>query len=88
MSVHSAPTGRSDDAARSSGDLASAAVVTVVYFAFMLTIGYSPRLFTAPLYAGSAISVGLACGIAMTVFIVIFCVWYTHGRNRREISVE
>jgi uncharacterized membrane protein (DUF485 family) len=73
-----------DGSSRRASDLASAVIVSVVYFAFMLTIGFAPQVFTAPIHAGSLVSKGLVYGIAMTVFTVICCAWYTHRRNSRE----
>ena len=75
-----------DASSRSAGDLASAVIVTVVYFAFMLTIGFAPRVFGAPFRAGSVVSKGIVYGIVMTLFTVGCCAWYTHRRNSRETS--
>lgn len=64
-----------------AGDLLSAFIVIVVFFAFMLTIGFAPQVFAQPIHSGSVVSVGLACGVVMSLFTVMFCAWYTHRRN-------
>jgi uncharacterized membrane protein (DUF485 family) len=65
-------------------DLLCAVLVIVVYFAYMLTIAFAPQLLAAPVASGSPVSIGLAGGVAMAVFMVVFSAWYTHRRNKRE----
>jgi uncharacterized membrane protein (DUF485 family) len=69
-------------------DLLSAVLVMIVYFAYMLTIAFAPKLFAAPIAAGSPLSIGLASGVAMALFMIVFCAWYTHRRNKREELAE
>jgi len=67
-----------------AGDLMASAWVTVLFFAYMLTIAFAPELFRAPVAAGSNLSMGLALGVALAIFLVAMCAWYTHRRNGEE----
>ena len=61
-----------------------AVLVMFIYFAYMLTIAFAPDLFSAPISEGSTISIGLASGVLMAVFMVALSAWYTSRRNSRE----
>lgn len=74
---------KTDDERQGTVDLLLALLVMVIYFVYMLTIAFAPHVFARPI-AASKVSVGLASGIAMAVFMVAFCAWYTHRRNQRE----
>lgn len=74
---------RTDEERQGTVDLLLAVLVMVIYFAYMLTIAFAPQVFAQP-FAGSSVSIGLASGIAMAVFMIAFCAWYTQRRNRRE----
>jgi|GEM_PF-5169576 uncharacterized membrane protein (DUF485 family) len=67
-------------------DLLLALVVMAIYFVYMLTIAFAPELFAKPLGEGSPLSIGLASGAAMAVFMIAFSAWYTQRRNRRELA--
>lgn len=71
-----------------TGDLLSAGLVMLVYFVYMLTLAFAPEFFAAPISEGSTISIGLASGVGMAVFMVVFSAWYTHRRNSRETDGE
>lgn len=75
---------RPGKAQHGGGDLFSAAVVMLVYFAYMLAIAFVPDLLAEPIAKGSTISLGLASGVVMALFMVVFAAWYTHRRNSRE----
>jgi uncharacterized membrane protein (DUF485 family) len=67
-----------------TGDILLAVLVMFIYFAYMLTIAFAPEVFAAPLRNGSSVSVGLALGLAMAIFMVALSAWYTGRRNSRE----
>jgi uncharacterized membrane protein (DUF485 family) len=52
------------------------------FFAYILVIGFAPEIFARPIIIGSLISVGLAGGIALTVFLVALAGVYVHLRNK------
>lgn len=74
---------RTDEERQGAVDLLLAVLVMVIYFVYMLTIAFAPEVFARPIGA-SKVSIGLASGIAMAVFMVAFCAWYTQRRNQRE----
>ncbi len=74
---------RTDEERQGTVDLLLAMLVMVIFFAYILTIAFAPDVFTRPL-GNSPVSVGLAAGIAMAVFMIGLCAWYTQRRNRRE----
>jgi uncharacterized membrane protein (DUF485 family) len=63
-------------------DWISTALAVVAFFAYVLVIGFAPTVFARPIMTGSLISIGLASGIALTVFLVVLSGIYTHLRNR------
>lgn len=52
------------------------------FFAYILVIAYAPEVFARPLFDDSRISIGLACGVALTVFLVALSGVYVHLRNK------
>ena len=73
-----------DPGPQDTKDVLLSVVVMLVYFAYMLTIAFAPKLFAAPIATGSPLSIGLASGIGMAVFMVAFSAWYTQRRNKLE----
>ncbi len=65
-------------------DVLLAMLVMFIYFAYMLTIAFAPEFFSAPISQDSTISIGLALGVLMAVFMVALSAWYTSRRNSRE----
>ena len=52
------------------------------FFAYVLVIGYAPEVFARPLFDDGLISIGLAGGVALTVFLVALSGIYVHLRNK------
>jgi len=53
----------------------------VVYFAFILTIAFSPGTLGAPLSDGSVTTVGIPVGIAVIIFAFVLTGVYTKRAN-------
>jgi uncharacterized membrane protein (DUF485 family) len=67
-------------------DVIATAVVVTVYMAFMLAVGLAPGYMNRPVTSGGALSIGMLCGIGITVFIVAAAKIYTARRNKQERS--
>ena len=74
----------SDSSQRESprDDIVATAVVVIVYFAFMLLVGFTPAFLGKPLVHGGQLSIGLAFGVFVTIFLVVAAKVYTARRNR------
>ena len=79
---------RSEQERQGIVDLLLAFMVMVIYFAYMLMIAFAPKLLAKPIAAGSSLSIGLASGILMAIFMVGLCAWYTRRRNRRAEPIS
>jgi uncharacterized membrane protein (DUF485 family) len=64
-------------------DWISTILAVVSFFAYILVIGFAPKIFARPIVGGSLISVGLVSGIALTVFLVALAGIYTRLRNKK-----
>lgn len=53
----------------------------VVYFAFILTIAFDPKLLGTPLSAGSVTTVGIPVGIFVIIFAFVLTGIYTKKAN-------
>jgi uncharacterized membrane protein (DUF485 family) len=73
-----------NDNRRGAGTWMATAVVLGIYFAFILTIAFAPGLFTQPLGAGMATTVGFPVGAAIIVVCMIVAGIYTRIKNRAE----
>ncbi len=58
-----------------------AALMIVVYFAFILTIAYFPSLLAIKIAAGSPISLGILLGFLILVFAFVLTGLYVHKAN-------
>ena len=55
------------------------------FFAYILVIGFTPALFARPIFSEGYVSIGLASGIALTVFLVVLSGIYTYLANKDEL---
>ena len=78
------PDGSPDLSQRESprDDAVASAAVVIVYFAFMMLVGFNPELLGRPLLRGGHLSIGLAIGVCVTLFLVVAAKVYTARRNR------
>ncbi|NHR05411.1 DUF485 domain-containing protein [Chromobacterium haemolyticum] len=53
-----------------------------VYFAFILSIAFSPHWLTLPLFASSPLTTGLVAGVGLYWFCVAITGFYTWRANR------
>lgn len=53
----------------------------VVYFAFILTIAFDPKLLGTPLSAGSVTTIGIPVGIFVIIFAFVLTGIYTKKAN-------
>jgi uncharacterized membrane protein (DUF485 family) len=75
----------SDDSWRENMlDWVSTALAVAAFFAYVLVIGFAPGVFARPIMTGSLISIGLASGVALTVFLVALAGIYVHLRNKKS----
>lgn len=75
-------TRKTDEVSRSNFvDWVSTILSLAAFFAYILVIGFAPDLFARPIVSGSLISIGLASGVALAVFLVALAGIYVHLRN-------
>jgi uncharacterized membrane protein (DUF485 family) len=68
-------------AKRSSFAIMLTIVMLVVYFAFILTIAFDPKLLGTPLSPDSVTTVGIPVGMAVIVIAVVLTGIYTNRAN-------
>lgn len=68
-------------AKRNSFSLKLTITMLVVYFAFILTIAFDPKLLGAPLGADGVTTIGIPVGMAVIVFAFILTGIYTKRAN-------
>ncbi|MBA3025745.1 MAG: DUF485 domain-containing protein [Sulfurimonas sp.] len=66
---------------RSSFSLKLTISMLVVYFAFILTIAFSPSLLGTPLSEGSVTTIGIPIGMAVIIFAFVITGIYTKRAN-------
>jgi uncharacterized membrane protein (DUF485 family) len=75
-------TRKTDELSRSNFiDWVSTILALAAFFAYILVIGFAPDFFALPIVSGSLISIGLASGVALAVFLVALAGIYVHLRN-------
>jgi uncharacterized membrane protein (DUF485 family) len=68
-------------AKRSSFAITLTVAMLVVYFAFILTIAFDPKLLGAPLSIDSVTTIGIPIGMAVIVFAFVLTGIYTKRAN-------
>lgn len=63
-------------------DWTCTALAVAAFFAYILVIAFSPEFFRRPVAEGTLISIGIASGVALSVFLVGLAGVYTWLRNR------
>lgn len=72
-----------EESERSNGiDWICTALAILVFFAYILVIAYYPEFLREPLMRGTVVSVGIASGVFVTIFLVALAGIYAWARNR------
>jgi uncharacterized membrane protein (DUF485 family) len=58
-------------------------LAVAAYFAYILVIAYRPEIFRSPIGPNTLVSIGIASGVALTIFLVALAGIYAALRNRR-----
>ena len=58
-------------------------IVLSVYYTFVMTVAFKPELLQSPLAGGMTLSVGLATGLALTLFCFVMTGIYVRRANGR-----
>ncbi len=66
---------------RSSFAITLTVAMLLVYFTFILTIAFDPKLLGAPLWSGSVTTIGIPIGMAVIVFAFVLTGIYTKRAN-------
>lgn len=73
---------RGDSTGSNATDWICTVLAVLAFFAYILVIAFTPDAFRQPVAAGTLISVGIAAGVALTVFLVALAGVYAWLRNR------
>ena len=65
---------------------AATVCVLVIYFAYILTIGFAPDLFGRPISDGLLTSWGLVLGALIMVVCMVAALFYTTVKNRADAA--
>jgi uncharacterized membrane protein (DUF485 family) len=73
---------RGDSTGSNTIDWVCTAFAVLAFFAYILVIAFIPDAFRKPVASNTLISVGIASGAALTVFLVVLAGVYAWLRNR------